>query len=401
MLYKMLLRTPPIVKFCVALLVKLPLNFISRLVPKNKRLILFHGSDLHNFADNSRYLYLYLSKHSDFICIWMTTSINLRNILIQKDFQSCLHGSVLGIFYYFRAGAVIGTGSFYPDFYGSVSSKTKKICLHHGSGPRTTAGMNSYDIIPFLKRSLKWDYFNFTSQFLSTNFGRLGLHLPFNKHVLLGYPRCDHLLAPDCYDSLVSLPLNFPPQALNFRVILYAPTWRPSGVSCPLLNSDHLFDIAEVNLFLQKRNCFLYISLHPKDVLSLDVSQLSNIVMIEKNELYDINNFLPLVDVLITDYSSIATDFLLLNKPVLYHLPDYNDYLNKYGLLEDFRSKLPGFEFVDQMSMFALIEFCLNENQELPALVKANVISYLGRYYCRQPGHSASSFHAFLSDILA
>ena len=44
--------------------------------------------------------------------------------------------------------------------------------------------------------------------------------------------------------------------------------------------------------------------------------------------LLDINNILPEINLLITDYSSIATDFLLLDRPLLYVMPDYDQFLN-------------------------------------------------------------------------
>jgi CDP-glycerol glycerophosphotransferase (TagB/SpsB family) len=41
---------------------------------------------------------------------------------------------------------------------------------------------------------------------------------------------------------------------------------------------------------------------------------------------------LPMCDVLVTDYSSVAFDFLLLDRPIVYFLPDHDRYVSRRNL---------------------------------------------------------------------
>src|SRR5690606_32910693 len=53
------------------------------------------------------------------------------------------------------------------------------------------------------------------------------------------------------------------------------------------------------------------------------------------------NELLSIVDVLITDYSSICFDFMHLNRPIIYFAYDYEEYKRDRGLYIDLNS-LPG-----------------------------------------------------------
>ena len=55
----------------------------------------------------------------------------------------------------------------------------------------------------------------------------------------------------------------------------------------------------------------------------------------------DTNELLSVVDLLITDYSSIFFDYLVTDRPILFYIWDYDDYLEERGMyLSD--DELPG-----------------------------------------------------------
>ncbi len=67
------------------------------------------------------------------------------------------------------------------------------------------------------------------------------------------------------------------------------------------------------------------LKLHPVDQSNLDVD-LSNISVVERSaEIYDI---MPHIDALISDYSSIIWDYMLLDRPIIYFLPDHEQFIN-------------------------------------------------------------------------
>ena len=49
----------------------------------------------------------------------------------------------------------------------------------------------------------------------------------------------------------------------------------------------------------------------------------------------DVSRLLLVTDLLISDYSSIAGDFMLLGRPTIFYQPDLQDYLDERGLYFD------------------------------------------------------------------
>ena len=135
---------------------------------------------------------------------------------------------------------------------------------------------------------------------------------------------------------------------------VWMPTFRKSTLnsfedsSCvfPILNKQN---IKSFNSFLEKNHIKILIKLHPfQDKIDwLFSNDYSNIKAIfnsdlfkEKIELYEL---LRDADTLITDYSSVYMDYLLIDKPIIFAFDDFNDYKNTRGFvfdrIEDF---LPG-----------------------------------------------------------
>ena len=71
----------------------------------------------------------------------------------------------------------------------------------------------------------------------------------------------------------------------------------------------------------------------------------NRIFNVSDNDLSDIYPLLRLTDVLITDYSSVFVDFLLLNKPIIFAPFDIDDYLTKDTMLcYDYNEITPGYK---------------------------------------------------------
>ena len=59
-------------------------NLLSSLIKKNKKLIITCGINFNSFNENSRYLFLYLSKKKDFEIYWMTENEKIFKYLKKK-----------------------------------------------------------------------------------------------------------------------------------------------------------------------------------------------------------------------------------------------------------------------------------------------------------------------------
>ena len=107
------------------------------------------------------------------------------------------------------------------------------------------------------------------------------------------------------------------------KIILgYLPTFRPSEVK--------FFEICDpwkLHTYLTSRNMILICKLHPKSVCKklFENIEYSNIYNVSAD--VDVNSFLGKLDLLIADYSSVYSDYMLLDRPVVAFHYDYEEYV--------------------------------------------------------------------------
>jgi CDP-glycerol glycerophosphotransferase (TagB/SpsB family) len=377
---------------------------IGNLVPINKNLVLLHGSTLSSYNESTRYLYEYLLVNSDLSVVWMTDSKVVLEYLKSLDRPCVMHRSVNGFWHYVRAGVVIGNGTSYPTLLKFTGLSSIKICLHHGMGPRSTNSADEKRIknsFKILKNYSKFDYFNFTSKHTGATVGRLQFLIPKSKRIIFGLPRCDHLFNKNYVinanqEKPLLKSLNYQLKK-NTKCILYSPTWRPRSnpLSFPL-SSLSGFDLINFDNWLDKSDILLLISVHPLMDDFEDFSNCTNICYLTNNPIIDINQIMPEIDLLITDYSSIATDYMLLNRPVIYVMPDYLYYLYDFGLLEDIRENLPGLE---AESLIELQTYILR-SLENPQQMNNARVKYLNKYYDVNNTNSCENITKFIESLV-
>jgi CDP-glycerol glycerophosphotransferase (TagB/SpsB family) len=162
-----------------------------------------------------------------------------------------------------------------------------------------------------------------------------------------GYPRNDvlldaelrmHPLARVGVDAGVSDRISEHHARHGNRVALYAPTFR-KDLADPL----HVgaFDIESLSRVADSLGLLLLVKLHPWMHANSQNVELPGIVMLLPET--DIYPLMSDVDFLITDFSSIFFDYLLLNRPVLFYPYDYDSYVrDERDLLYDYATMTPG-----------------------------------------------------------
>ncbi|KKX96261.1 CDP-glycerol glycerophosphotransferase family protein [Microbacterium sp. Ag1] len=120
------------------------------------------------------------------------------------------------------------------------------------------------------------------------------------------------------------------------RIILYAPTWRDGAADPAVPTGDEWIRILRV---LEQHDAVLFVRSHPLGEGGYAPPFPSRRVRaLGSSLLADVTPVLPAVDVLITDYSSLAYDVGLLRMPVLFLAPDAEEYGRTrgfYGRFED------------------------------------------------------------------
>ena len=117
-------------------------------------------------------------------------------------------------------------------------------------------------------------------------------------------------------------------------IILYAPTWRGTL-------QDVEFDVEKLKGDIESilgTGCQVIFRGHS---LLEGILEKINIGCTVVPESIDTNSLLSIVDILITDYSSIFFDFIPLNRPIIYYTYDIEDYEKERGLYFDIK-EMPG-----------------------------------------------------------
>ncbi|QZA89095.1 CDP-glycerol glycerophosphotransferase family protein [Salinarchaeum sp. IM2453] len=68
----------------------------------------------------------------------------------------------------------------------------------------------------------------------------------------------------------------------------------------------------------------------------------NNIKIASADKYEDVNELLAITDILVTDYSSIYKDFMLVDRPMIFIPYDYDEYKTEKGLLYDYFDTIPG-----------------------------------------------------------
>ncbi len=306
-----------------------PLYFISFFIPRTKTIWVF-GAHQNRYAENSKALYLYASSMQDNIkCIWITGDKRLSNKLQKEGHFSYLRWSIKGLYYSLRARYYF-YNLYSDDINYYTSGNAIMVNLWHGiplkkiefdikKGAQSKMFNSIYSPIyrffkPYIFRDP--DYVLSTSQTISKLFSS-AFRVSEEQCLKLGYPRCDVF-----YNSLDPDHFTKKHKDRGEKIIIYMPTWRSSNQD---FLADAFNDFELLNKTLDDNKLVLYIKLHP-NTKTIN-KQFSNIVFMHSR--VDVYEFLPYTDALITDYSSIYFDYILLDKEIVFYAFDYSEYLVK------------------------------------------------------------------------
>jgi CDP-glycerol glycerophosphotransferase len=161
--------------------------------------------------------------------------------------------------------------------------------------------------------------------------------VPGDRVVATGDPRDDVLLdgAPEERRARARAVLESAIGPLPPRVVLYAPTWR-DGAADPAAPDDAIWtDIAD---WLERTDAALVVRIHPlgKGDYAAGPARSPRVKLLDAATLADVNPVLNCMDAIVTDYSSIAFDFALIDGPTVFLAPDVSEYVRARGLYEPY-----------------------------------------------------------------
>ena len=159
-----------------------------------------------------------------------------------------------------------------------------------------------------------------------------------------GFPRNDKLFNCDREEVIRKLRDYGVEVEEGKKIILYAPTWRGEQYSRPDIDLQTVYKLLQTMESSVDTNEYqILIKLHQivyhymkENELELGDAQAKFIPAI-----MDTNEVLSVTDVLISDYSSIFYDFMLTGRPILFYVPDVENFEDYRGLYFGF-DNLPG-----------------------------------------------------------
>lgn len=372
------------------------LYFVSYLIPKSSAIWIFGSWGGQEFADNPKYLYDYVRNNCPEIKrIWLTRNTNVYQKLKKEGHNVFMCNSIKGI--WFSCRACIGVTSHgMIDLNRYACARLKIVQTWHGipikpillSDPKKSAIAKRKQlellssVFLFLKKEL-----NFNKNLLicsSSEYVTDILKICFGAEAPLkntGFPRLDGVFNSNDKSEIYNK-IQFEKNR-GKSIGIYMPTYRRDGEYDII--SFFLLNLKSIEEFLIKNNQVLFLKIHPFEYYKIkDLEVCENIHLIVNEDIEgDIYSVLGLFDFLISDYSSIIFDFLVLARPIYLLVPDREDYISSNGkLVYDYVNiGLPIFQNWEE----------LLKNYSIPfsELCSENIVAISKRFHKYRDGNSS------------
>lgn len=325
------------------------LSLINRLIAK-KRMISF--ASFPDYSDNSKALYEYMvfkKVFDDYEYVWhVDKPENFYKTIKCKVLKK---GSLSSIICYMQSKYIFSTHGIY-DTIKATNGQTR-VLLWHGMPLKKIGYLNEADTEKGVQIA---NYYCVTSECFKSIFIK-AFKAAEDNIVVTGQPRNDELFITE------SKSLKHFKDFIGNNYILYLPTYRKTAyrneVDGRNLNSNSYFfggkvkDWIQLDRILNNESMKMVIKPHPMEANEFKrIEGLKNIIIITDSDISEyglsLNRIMSGASALITDYSSAYIDYLLLDRPIFFFVPDIEEYKQSRGFIfEKIESYLPGPIYTD------------------------------------------------------
>lgn len=353
----------------------------------DNKLIVFESSP--DFSDNSRALYEYIAFNTEYKTFWVVKEKWALDYLTGRGVACAMIGTDL-------ADAMIGKAKYLvsSSFCFAYHKKPKQIFISawHAYAIKLVgffeSAMDDLDSM----RDLRVITTQADMIITTSKSGQLFTSGMFatdpRKCLITGFPRNDYLYSENGRSNLNRV---FNTNFDDANLLLYLPTMRkglkPEGSQF----DDNLFNYPDydpeaIDLFLEENDAYLIGKLHFADIEKYSLGEfnlpsrmflMDNRMLVENGlTIYHIMNAFNL---LITDYSSVYVDYLLLNRPVVFSCTDIQKYSEDRGLIvDDPRFIMPGPMVKSQQELLSTLQQLFIHDEYRNA--RENVLSFFHTY---------------------
>lgn len=338
---------------------------IGEKTPKKNDHYLFIGRNGGEFAGNTKYLFLHFVQNVPQAKVhFLTEHRHVYRQLTQAKLPVLFFPSDGALTPMAEAATIVVESiSFRRKLYYPLIAGTRQVQLWHGVGNKKIGfQLQGASCLEGRDQTLTEDHSDYdilvtTSPFYTEEVFKISMDA--KEFVELGYPRTDVFFKKPDKNILLGCDTETYSRVIQARkkgpVILYTPTFRDSGVN-PLtqdaLHMDKLFEL------VHRLGAHLMIKPHTRTPVMFSGPLPGHVSLC--NSTSDIYPFLPLADVMITDYSSIFTEYLLLDRPVLFFWADFDSYMKEdRGFQFPFEGMCPGPKYRTENELLQGIEDAL------------------------------------------
>ncbi len=297
------------------------------------------------YLGNTKYLFEFLNKYSDYKVVWITKSHEVLNKIRKKGYQAVYSYDLEAIRLLRKAKFIFITHGYVDILPIEFSADTLIILTWHGTPIKIINRYigNSYIYSKWAEIfHIKLKYDEYVDYLLTPTRNKRehkilseAFKLSPKKILAVGYPKLDYLFDKD-KNFILKLKKSYKISDSFNQIILYCPTYRESFSLDFPFNHEQL---KKLNNLLEQTNSLLLIKAH-MFVKNINFKGYKNIRVISKEA--NIEELYLITDILITDYSSTMLDFSLLNKPILLYPYDLQEYLREVGLCYKLEDIAPG-----------------------------------------------------------
>ncbi len=358
---------------------------ISYLFPRTDKILVF-GSYRGAFNDNTKYLFIYANEHlKDKKIVWVSTKRSTVKHIRSLGYNAYYVLSIKGLWYALR-GKYWFVNSYSSDIAFCLAGRAKIINLWHGVPMKAIEfGITKGDLAKRYVEKDFWDVFFHPAPFRrpdhmvsTTDFfdGVFSQSFRISKEQCMqtGCPRNRMLRLPkEEVDTFIARYESAETKALVEKiqqyktVFVYMPTWRDSQRDC-FANG---FDLEAFNQCVAAQNACVLMKPHANTIIDKSITY-SNLFFLDGN--VDMYCILPYTHVLITDYSSILYDYILMpNKHVILFHYDYDEYVNSREFIFDIQENIVGkqvYSFNELLQVITNANYAINQDDLQRILTK-------------------------------
>lgn len=373
------------------------INFI---VPIKKHYWVMGADDGKTYRECPKYLLEYmLSNHPDYNCCFITRSKHVCKMLKSKGIPCELNYSFRGLVKISMAECIF-TAMTPADILYCFKKKGRRV-FYMGHGMPLKIAFYALEKYPeYMKKAglkksnrlIEWIHHLFINQYdfkdcdffpATSKFTKWCNDFVFCNKLdvrILGYPRNDAFFQPERMAKE-----NWIKGIDNKFIVTYMPTHRLYGHGD--VTPTPFMDNMEVQKWMKDNNIVFIVKNHPNMAAKVKNPYNSECVIDITSSGVDPQVALYYSDVLVTDHSSVWTDYLILRRPVIFYFYDnFED--NDTGNLYDIREDPPGHICYSEEELFELIKKCKGRYD---SMIPSNHI--IDKYHKFVDGNSCERFY--------